>query len=199
LLCIPKKLWLLIGTIVIGERECVVTYYKAMLNFDRAIIEHNDTCFENFKKHIQATKQMSYTFSNITKDMEKYPYDEVARNLDQAYVTFDYKKALNTVKMVGLFSSNAFLKQLIDITGQAHKATKKQISLCTDYYNSNDQAAKNKLYPKISLSIDKGDKIVESFVNKNIELAEWIYNIVKKMIVIIVLLYMACVIICCQK
>ena len=188
----------LTGTIARCERECIVTYYQAILNFNKAIIEHNDTYHQNFKKYSQAAIQKGYTFSTILKDVEKYPYDEIAQKLDQAYTACDYKRALNTVKMVGLFSSNAILQQLIDVTEQAFRSIKKLFSLCTDYNNSKDQAFKKKLYSKIGLCINESDKLIENFTNKNIELANWIYNIVKKMMIIVVLLYMACVIICCR-
>ena len=177
------------GAISRIEREYTVTFYQALHHFNRVNREKDNACFNNFKNNIQAAMLISTRFSNIKKDLEKYSPDEVARNLDQAIVSIDYRTAQGIVKAMGFMSSNILLQELINLSEQDYKLIKKYDSLCSDYYNSRDQTYKKKLYLEIISIADKFEKISGKFSITTTNLANWVYNVVNKTILIVVLLY----------
>lgn len=185
-----SKIINLAGVLSRVERAYSVTFYRALYQFNRANNEQDSTSFNKYKNNIQAIMQLSIRFANIKKDLQKYSPDEVARKLDQAIISIDYKTAQSIIKIMRFMSSNILLQELADIAEQGHKLTKKYDLICSDYYNSKDQTYKKNLYLEMISITDKIEKIADIFSNTTSKLANSVYNIAKKIMLIVISLYM---------
>ncbi len=156
-----------------AERDHTVHYYLGAFQFERYAHIKDEQLITSLNTNIKIATHESDEFGSVLKNLQEKSLEEVAKGLDEAFPTVDYRQCRNMVILIRLFSSDSTVKELVEIAQKANLIGNEYINLVKEFQRSESPETQKIIFNRFDVINREMEKLTRSFSIGINKLSAW--------------------------